>query len=164
MSAAEAYERRDSKIAFADFSGDPFQKLTGRGHRQSVSGMAGPAAAAHARRRSSAVAPDAAVATEHHHSGYDGDSRLAPIQSRADDEITPSTGGASGYGAANDAPQISSSTNAPRVGPTATASTTTTTSTDIRDNTGHHIGETGHTTFYDAATRDLVNTAPDERV
>jgi len=162
MSAAEAYERRDSKIAFADFSGDPFQELTGRGHRQSVSGMAGPAAAAHARRRSSAVAPDTVVVAEHHHSGYDGDSRLAPIQSRADDEITPSTSSPSGYEAANDAPQISS-TNAPRVGPTATATSTTTTSTDLRHNTGHHIGETGHTTFYDAATRDLDNIAPDER-
>lgn len=155
MSAAEAYEQRDNKIAFADFSSDPFQELTGRGHRQSVSGMAGPAAAAHARRRSSAVAPDAVAAVEHHHSGYDGDKGLAPIQSRGDDEITPVTSGASDYRTTSGAPQIG------RVEPT---TTTTTTSTDIGDNTGHDMEEAGHTTFYDAATGDLDDIAPNQRV
>lgn len=155
MSAAEAYEERDNKISFAEFSGDPFQQITGQGHRQSVSGISGPAAAAAARRRSSAVAPDAAAATQHHHSGYDGDRRLAPVESRADEEITPSKSQVGDYGTTNSAPQV---------GPTTTTTTTTTTSTGVRDDTGHHTGSTGHTTFYDAATRDLDNVAPHEKV
>jgi len=159
MSAAEEYEQRDNKTAFAEFSGDPFQQVIGQGHRQSVSGISGPAAAAAARRRSSAVAPDVEAPKGHHHSGYDGDSRLAPVVSRADEEITPSSSHTNGSRTSQNAPQLSS-TNAPQVGSTTTA----TTSTAVRDDTGHHTGPTGHTTFYDAATRDLDNVAPHEKV
>jgi len=158
MSPAEVYEQRDNKTAFAEFSGDPFQLVTGQGHRQSVSGISGPAAAAAARRRSSAVAPDTMAAKGHHHSGYDGDNRLAPVESRADEEIVPSSSHTNGSGTTPTPPQIS--TNAPQAGST----TTTTTSTAVRDDTGHHTGPTGHTTFYDAATRDLDNVAPHEKV
>ena len=168
MSPAETYEARDNKMAFADFSGDPFQEITGRGQRKSsVAGLSGHAAAAHERRRSSAVAPDAVIAAANHHSGYDGDDRLAPIQSRADDEITPTTSSASGYATTNQAPQISS-TIIPQGAPTtATTTSTTTTSssnTDFQDSTGHNVGATGHTTFYDEATRDFDSVAPDRRI
>jgi hypothetical protein len=149
MSAAEAYEQRDNKTAFAEFSGDPFQQITGQGHRQSVSGIAGPAAAAAARRRSSAVAPDATPAVTHHHSGYDGDYRLNTVESRADDEITPSNSSAGGYASTKNASQL--------------APMTTTGKAD-GDNTGHHTGPTGHTVFYDAATADLDNVALHPRV
>lgn len=76
-----------------ELSTDPFQQLTGSGHRASITGAAAEAeAAAAARRRSSAVAPDAQHAATHHHSGYDG-AQLQPIESKAEgepDKITPS--------------------------------------------------------------------------
>lgn len=162
LSAAEEFETRENKASLFDLSGDPFQQLTGSGHRASVSGIAG-AGAADARRRSSAVAPDhmhAAQQAHHQHSGYDGE-KLAPIESNVDgDEIRPSTDGAVTH-----------------TGPTTTTTTTTTTSTSVhpasgaadpsnvqvRDDTGHRVGETGHTTFYDSATRDLDNIGPHDR-
>lgn len=169
MTKAEEFETRENKAALFDLSSDPFQQLTGSGHRASVSGIAGPAAAqpAAARRRSSAVAPDHMQAAQeaHHHSGYDGDNKLAPIASRVDDEIRPST--------EEQHPTTTYTT------PATTTTTTTTTSTHVnpssgavdpaanvavRDNTGHHVGETGHTAFYDAATRDLDNIGPHDRV
>ncbi|KAK5943461.1 hypothetical protein PMZ80_004468 [Knufia obscura] len=163
MSAAEVYEQRDNKTAFAEFSGDPFKQLTGQGHRQSVSGIAGPAAAAAARRRSSAVAPDAVVATHHHHSGYDGDNRLNTVESRATDEITPTPSSAGGYGTAGNT-LLTSNPNATYSGPSTISTGTATTSTAVRDDTGHHTGPTGHTVFYDAATQGLDNIAPHERL
>lgn len=157
QSAAEAYEVREEKASMFDLSGDPFQQVSGRGHRASVSGIAGPAAA-DARRRSSAVAPDI---HHHQHSGYDGDEKLAPIASHVDgDEIRPSTERQTGSG-------YNTTT-----GPTTTTTTSTTTAThvnpasnvQVRDDSGHHTGTTGHTAFYDAATRDLDNIGPHDRV
>lgn len=160
MTKAEEYETRENKASLFDLSSDPFQVVTGSGHRASISGMAGPAAAAAARRRSSAVAPDAHhphhdgpehAQTHHQRSGYDGDNNLTTIQSRVDrDEIRPSTDGPA----------------ATQTGPTTTTTTTTTTTSTavnpasdvrVRDNSGHATGATGHTTFYDAATRDSEN-------
>ncbi|RVX72231.1 hypothetical protein B0A52_04435 [Exophiala mesophila] len=83
---AEAYEVRERKQSLFQVSADPFDTLAGR-HRQSVSGVASSASAAATRRRSSAVAPDADAAvhahqaSQHHHSGFDGD-KLEPIMSR----------------------------------------------------------------------------------
>lgn len=182
MTRAEEFETRENKASLFDLSSDPFQQLAGSGHRASVSGMAGPAAAAAARRRSSAVAPDFTHPPEsqhphHQHSGYDGD-KLAPIESRADgDEIRPSTD--------NPSSGVTYPTTA-FTGPTTTTTTTTTTSTtvnpatstsinpassavnpaadvQVRDDTGHNVGTTGHTTFYDAATQELNNVAPHDR-
>lgn len=171
LTKAEEFETRENKASLFDLSSDPFQQLTGSGHRASVSGIAAPAAAEAARRRSSAVAPDHMRAAQeahqnHLHSGYDGD-KLAPIDSRADaDEISRSSDG--GYPSATT-----------HTGPTTTTTTTTTTSTSVnptsgavdpaanvqvRDETGHHVGETGHTAFYDQATRDLDNIGPHDRV
>lgn len=144
MSRAEEFDTRENKAALFDESSDPFQLLSGRGHRASVSAAAAPVAS-DARRRSSAVAPDAAIAVaraEHgHFSGYAGNEKLEPIQSHIEDNtIRPST----------DAP-------------------TSTASTQVNNGISHHdptrvVGDTGHTAFYDAATRDLDNVAPDEKV
>lgn len=162
-SKAEEFETRENKAALFDMSSDPFQQLTGRGHRGSIAAGAA-SGAAEARRRSSAVAPDhmgaARQATAaHYHSGYDGDqNRLAPIPSRQDDDIQPSADSLNnGVGPSNG---LSGTT-----GTTTTTTTTTTTSTGIAgDGTGHHVGDTGHTIFYDQATKDLNNVAPHERV
>lgn len=82
---AQDFEVRERKQSVVNFSGDPFQLLSGQGHRQSVSGGQALAAANQAteRRRSSAVGPGAAAAAARatHHSGYDGD-KLAPIMSK----------------------------------------------------------------------------------
>lgn len=156
-SKAEEYEVRENKQSLFDLSSDPFQQITGSGHRASVSGPVVVGGAADARRRSSAVAPHTMHEESHHHSGYDGD-KLAPIESRADgDEIRPSTEGTHPTTTLN--------------GPTTTTTTTTTTSVhpsshvEVRDNTGHHVGETGHTNFYDAATADMDrdNIGPHDR-
>lgn len=152
MSKAEEFEVRENKASMFDLSSDPFAQITGTGHRASVSGIAGPAAAA-ARRRSSAVAPDIEHTTPHHHSGYDGDQRLGAIPDQTNgDEIRPSTEGPGGSA---------------YTAPTTTTTTTTTTSTNVassatpaHDGTGHVTGANGHTTFYDAATRDLDNVGP----
>jgi len=81
---AEDYGTRERKQSMFQLSDDPFAIATGKGHRQSVSGpgLTEVAVAAH-RRKSSAIAPDAAHAASngHGHSGYDGPS-LAPIESR----------------------------------------------------------------------------------
>lgn len=184
MTAAEEFETRENKASLFEFSSDPFQQITGTGHRASVSGAAGPVAAAAARRRSSAVAPDHHHQPhghhEHqHHSGYEGNT-LQTIQSRVDgDEIRPSTEGqTNGSGGAYPTTAFAGTT-----GPTTTTTTTTTisrglnpaTSTSInpvtssidpaqdvrvRDNTGHQVGTTGHTAFYDEATKDLDSVGP----
>lgn len=139
LSAAQAYEIRENKAALFDLSTDPFQQLTGTGHRGSVDLSLAPDASAMARRRSSAIAPDAvaaaaAAATAHHHSGYDGNEKLAPVQSLDPDQITPSgssTGGTNtGYMAG-------------------------------KDSADHVTGETGHTNYYDQATTDDI--APHEK-
>ncbi|ETN38383.1 uncharacterized protein HMPREF1541_06418 [Cyphellophora europaea CBS 101466] len=85
---AQDYAVRERKMSAVNFSSDPFQLITGTGHRQSVSTASAlnTATAATERRRSSAIAPDAAkAAAAHHHSGYDGQ-HLEPIQSRVDGE------------------------------------------------------------------------------
>lgn len=182
MTKAEEFEVRENKASLFDLSSDPFAQITGTGHRASVSGMAGPAAAAAARRRSSAVAPDLhhTQNEHHHHSGYEGNN-LQPIQSRTDaDEIRPSTEAPSSSSGAYPTNAFTTTT-----GPTTTTTTTTTsglnpaTSTSInpvksslnpaqdvkvRDDSGHHVGTTGHTAFYDQATRDLDNIGPHDRV
>lgn len=146
MTRAEEFEVRENKASLFDLSSDPFAQITGSGHRASVSGMAGPAAAAAARRRSSAVAPHHAhdETQHHHHSGYDGDQKLAPVESRTepaptaratDDEIRPST----------------------EVPP----HNTTTTTTGVHSSPNNAVN-TGHTNFYDEATRDLDSVAPHE--
>ncbi|KAK5090561.1 hypothetical protein LTS08_002531 [Lithohypha guttulata] len=138
MSRAEEFDTRENKASLFDISNDPFQQLTGSGHRASVSGAAAPVAAA-ARRRSSAVAPDAAAATaahNHHTSGYSGSQGLETIPSRVEDnDIRPST----------DVP------------PTIPSST-------LNSGTTHHTGDTGHTIFYDRATIDTDNVAPGQRL
>jgi len=80
MTPAETIDKRERKLSTVQFSGDPFQELTGAGHRQpSISGASlGAVNVAAQRRRSSAVAPDAGT---HHHSGYDG-AKLATIVSK----------------------------------------------------------------------------------
>lgn len=102
LSKAEEFETRENKASLFDLSSDPFQQLSGAGHRASVSGIAGIQAIVGERRRSSAIAPDAAkAAAAHHHSGYDGDAKLAPVESRVDeDQITPSTQSAVNGGSA----------------------------------------------------------------
>jgi hypothetical protein len=76
---------RERKQSVVNFSGDPFQLLTGTGHRQSVSGPTIAGAAAEATRRRSSAAPMSGMPGHtQHHSGYDGDNRLAPIESRPD--------------------------------------------------------------------------------
>lgn len=154
-SKAEEYEVRENKASLFDLSSDPFQQITGSGHRASVSGPVVVGGAAEARRRSSAVAPHLMHDEHAHHSGFGGE-KLAPIESRTDgDEIRPSTEGTHPTTTIN--------------GPTTTTTTTTTTSmhpssnVEVRDNTGHHVGETGHTNFYDAATRDMDNIGPHDR-
>lgn len=92
QSEAESFEVRERKQSVVNFSSDPFQLLSGQGHRASVS--AGPvagAAAAATRRRSSAAAPDVTAAHTQHHSGYDGDNKLGPIESRT--ELPPVNAG-----------------------------------------------------------------------
>jgi hypothetical protein len=109
---AEAFEVRERKQSIVNFSTDPFQLISGTGHRASVS--AGPvsgAAAAATRRRSSAAAPDHMGSQGQYHSGYDGDSKLAPIQSRPEhppvnfgpkfDEASSSSATGSGTNGAN---------------------------------------------------------------
>ena len=85
---AEAFEVRERKQSIVNFSSDPFQLLSGQGHRQSISGgaVAGAAAAA-TRRRSSAAPTDAGHGSR---SGYSGDTKLAPIESRP--ELPPVEG------------------------------------------------------------------------
>lgn len=159
LSKAEEYEIRENKESMFDLSRDPFKEITGGGHRASVSGPAIAAAAGDARRKSS-IAPDHAYAAQKavQNSGYHG-SNLAPIESRKEDEITPSQSSHGGGSTHN--------------GPTTTTTTTTTTAihnfpgtvggsvpATVRDSSGHATGPTGHTQFYDSATRDL---APDER-
>lgn len=144
MSRAEEFDTRENKAALFDESSDPFQLLSGRGHRASVSAAAAPVAN-DARRRSSAVAPDAAAAVARtqygHSSGYDGNEKLEPIQSHIEDNaIRPST----------DAP-------------TSVASTQVNNGLSHQDPT-RTVGDSGHTTFYDAATRDLDDVAPHEKV
>lgn len=136
MSRAEEFDTRENKAALFDESSDPFQLLSGRGSRASISAAAAPVAT-DARRRSSAVAPDAAAAvarTQHGHtSGYGGNDKLEIIPSHVEDNtIRPSS----------DAP-------------TSTASTEVTHSDPTRS-----VGDTGHTTFYDAATKDLDSVGP----
>lgn len=181
MSRAEEFETRENKASLFDLSSDPFAQVTGTGHRASISAGAAPVAAAAARRRSSAVAPDLHHAEHQHHSGYEGNN-LQPIQSRMDDEITPSTDGHSGTTGTTGTYPTTAFTH---TGPTTTTTTTTTsglnpaTSTSInpvsssldpaqdvkvRDESGHHVGTTGHTAFYDQATRDLDNIGPHDKV
>ncbi|KAJ9652016.1 hypothetical protein H2198_008717 [Neophaeococcomyces mojaviensis] len=153
MSRAEEFETRENKASLVNFSEDPFQQLSGRGHRASVSGPTVSAAAGEARRRSSAVAPDQALAARQatlHHSGYDGGNTLGPIESRREEEdaITPST---SATGAVNHGPTTTTS----HVG--GIGNNITSMPVAVKDNTGHEIGPTGHTTFYDAATRELAS-------
>jgi len=84
MTPAEQYDVRERKQSLFQMSGDPFDHITGRGNRASISGAATGASAAASRRRSSAVGPDGpAAGAGHHHSGYDGN-KLEPIVSRAD--------------------------------------------------------------------------------
>lgn len=91
MTPAETYEVRERKQSVVNFSGDPFQQLTGAGHRQSISsGHVAGAAAAATRRRSSAAPNGLPAAQGQHHSGYDGDKTLAPIESRP--ELPPVKG------------------------------------------------------------------------
>lgn len=177
MTRAEEFENRENKTSMFDLSSDPFKQVMGTGHRASVGGPGAAAAAAQAaRRRSSAVGmddgshnPDAK-----YHSGYTG-SNLGPIQSKADE--TAASAAAAGITQTNP------------FAPTATTTTTTTTAATgaatgavggthtlgrqnvagdpaadvaVRDNTGHHVGTTGHTTFYDATTKDPDSVAPDE--
>lgn len=144
MSKAEDFEVRDRKQSVFDLSSDPFQQISGAGHRQSVSGPA-VAGAADARRRSSAVAPDAARATANaghgHHSGYQGET-LAPIQSRTDGAPATETVG-------------SASMNQYEYG-TSTGTGTGTTTT----NNGVSSGE--HGLYHDIATNDPDSVAPNE--
>lgn len=174
MTRAEEFETRENKASLFDLSSDPFQQVLGKGHRASVGGPGAAAAAAQAaRRRSSAAGPDG---TGHdpdakYHSGYTG-SNLTAIQSKADE--TAASSAAAGISQTNP------------FAPTTTTTTTTTTSTApgmvggthtlgyqnvagdpaadvaVRDKTGHHVGTTGHTVFYDATTKDPDSVAPDE--
>lgn len=146
MSKAEEFQYREDKAHLFQESGDPFAVVMGTGHRGSVSAQAGPAAA-EARRRSSAVAPDhthaarQATQAHGHHSGYDTHgSGLAPIESRPD-EATRST----------DFPST-----------TTTTTTTTQTSTSVHGPTSSTTNG-GHTHFYEEATKDLDSVAPHER-
>jgi len=135
---AEEYEVRERKQSLFQLSSDPFQLLSGSGHRQSVSAVGGEAAIAASRRRSSAVAPNAAqaAANTHHHSGYDGD-RLEPIESKRELPATNSSMGAS------DSTAAESHTNG---------------------QASHAAQHPGHEpTYYDAATADPDSVAPDER-
>src|SRR5271163_1526820 len=75
---AEEYEVRERKQSLFQLSSDPFQALTGSGHRQSISAVGGDVAVQASRRRSSAVAPHTVAAATHHHSGFDGKT-LEPI-------------------------------------------------------------------------------------
>jgi len=82
---AESFEVRERKQSIVNFSSDPFQLVSGQGHRASISaGHVAGAAAAATRRRSSAAAPD------WHHSGFDGAKKLEPIESRP--ELPPVEG------------------------------------------------------------------------
>ncbi|ETI29015.1 hypothetical protein G647_01468 [Cladophialophora carrionii CBS 160.54] len=97
MTPAEQYEVRERKQSLFQLSSDPFDNLANR-HRQSVSGAVTGASAAATRRRSSAVAPDATVATAaagHSHSGYDSGHKLEPIVSKADGPTASSHNGES---------------------------------------------------------------------
>ncbi len=96
FSQAEEFEVRERKQSLVNFSSDPFQLLTGTGHRQSVSGGVVSGAAAEARRRSSLVPGFAAAAAAKHRSGYDGDKNLGPIQSRPEGAAVSSPSGTNG--------------------------------------------------------------------
>lgn len=132
-SKAEEYEQRERKQSLFQESSDPFQLISGKGHRQSVSGQAGPGAA-YARRKSSALAPDAmAAATNHHqtnapgaHSGYGGET-LAPIDSRSDFPGTQTSN---------------------FVQPSTTTTTTTTTTSS------HTTGNNQHGLYHDTVTHE----------
>lgn len=79
--AAEDYQIRERKQSMFQFNDDPFQLLTGRGTRQSVSNAADvEGVIATQRRRSSAMQGNAAATAT---AKYSGD-RLAPIESRAE--------------------------------------------------------------------------------
>lgn len=99
MTPAEQYEVRERKQSMFQVSDDPFAALAGTHRRSSiVPGEIGTASQA-TRRRSSAVAPDAMhAAAAHHHSGYDGDNKLAPIESRVDAPAATGISDASGSG------------------------------------------------------------------
>lgn len=152
LSPAEQYQYREDKAALFQDSRDPFAIVAGTGHRPSVSAETGPGAldaAQTARRRSSAVAPDhmqaahQATRTHGHHSGYgDQGTTLAPIESRTDDVVRPSS----------DYPST-----------TTTTTTTTQTSTGVRGPTTTTTNG-GHTHFYEEATRDLDGVGPHDTV
>ena len=135
---AQDFSVRERKQSVVNFSSDPFQLVTGRGNRQSISGGGAleAANAATERRRSSAVGPNASAAAAHatRFSGFDN--KLAPIESKPElppvshvsdntDEIT-SEGSTMAHSHAS-----GSGTGGPAA-----------------------PGANGHTNFYDAATTD----------
>lgn len=112
---AEDFAVRERKQSVLEFSEDPFQLITGTGHRQSISSEAvvgvANAATGEQRRRSSAVAPDAVrhgsggswqglSQQRPQYPGYGGavggGERLEPIVSRADAEEGGGVGGVGG--------------------------------------------------------------------
>lgn len=125
-SKAEEYEQRERKQSMFQESSDPFQQFTAKGHRQSVSDQAGPGAA-YARRKSSALAPDAMAAAAHHHENHQPGSHsgfasepLAPIESRTEFPGTQTS-------------------NFTQPSTTTTTTTTTTTSSNTAGNNQHGL-------------------------
>jgi len=161
MSRAEEFEAHENKASLFDLSSDPFSQLSGQGHRASVSGPGIAAVASDARRRSSAVAPDQAQAARQAtlRTGYDGGNNLAPIESRTEEEVDAITPSTSASGAVNQVPVQTSTTTTTSTRVGNIGSKVSSVPPSMGNTTGHRIGSTGHTTFYDAATRDL---APDE--
>lgn len=88
MPPVELYAQRANKEAAVNFSTDPFMLLKGSGNAEGIDGQIAPDASAQVRRRSSAIAPDAAIAAARHHAAQEqGNRHLETVP----DAITPST-------------------------------------------------------------------------